>query len=185
MDLLEEAEQRAFDLVGEKNPDLSEEERREVARVVGIGSVKYADLSLNRTTDYIFSWDTMLALSGNTAPYLQYSYTRVQSIFRRGELDEVAAGAALHIAAPEERALAVKVAQFAEAVEVVARDCYPNLLCNYLYELAESFMKFYESCPVLKAEEPARSSRLLLCQLTANTMQTGLGLIGLETVERM
>lgn len=185
MELLQEAEQRAFDLVGEKSPDLPEAERRQVARAVGIGSVKYADLSLNRTTDYIFSWDTMLALNGNTAPYLQYSYTRVQSIFRRGELDGAALDAPLLIVEPAERALAVKLAQFAEAVEVVARDCYPNLLCNYLYELAETFMKFYESCPVLKADEPARTSRLLLCQLTARTMQTGLGLLGLETIERM
>jgi arginyl-tRNA synthetase len=185
MELLQEAEQRAFDLVGEKSPDLPEAERRQVARAVGIGSVKYADLSLNRTTDYIFSWDTMLALNGNTAPYLQYSYTRVQSIFRRGELDGAALDAPLLIVEPAERALAVKLAQFAEAVEIVARDCYPNLLCNYLYELAETFMKFYESCPVLKADEPTRTSRLLLCQLTARTMQTGLGLLGLETIERM
>ena len=185
MDLLEEAEERAFDMVGEKNPDLPGEQRREIARTIGISSIKYADLSLNRTTDYIYDWNRMLSLEGNTAPYLQYSYTRVQSIFRRGGLDEISADACLLIAEKAERALAVKLAQFAEAVEVVSRDCYPNLLCNYLCELAEAFMRFYESCPVLKADEPVRTSRLQLCRLAARTIQMGLGLLGIETVERM
>jgi arginyl-tRNA synthetase len=185
LELLDEAEARAFALVSKKNPDLSEEERRRIARVVGIGSVKYADLSLNRTTDYIFDWDKMLALDGNTAPYLQYSYARVQSIFRKGELENPGAQARLLIAEPAERALALVLAQFAETVEAVARECFPNLLCAYLYGLAETFMRFYESCPVLKAEEPARGSRLLLCQGTARAIRTGLGLLGIETVERM
>ena len=126
MDLLSEAQERAFALVGEKNPDLSEEERREVARVVGIGSVKYADLSLNRTTDYIFSWDKMLSFEGNTAPYLQYSYARVKSIFRRAEIDESELGGRIEIAEPAERALAVKIVQFGEVVDAVARECYPS-----------------------------------------------------------
>jgi len=185
MDVLEEAEQRAFDLVSEKSADLPEEQRRQVARVVGIGSVKYADLSLNRTTDYIFDWDRMLSFDGNTAPYLQYSYVRVQSIFRRGELDEAAPQGDILIAEPAEKRLAVLLSQFAEAVEQVAGDCYPNVLCGYLYDLAEAYMKFYESCPVLKSAEPVRTSRLLLCLLTARTIRTGLGLLGIETVERM
>jgi arginyl-tRNA synthetase len=185
LELLDEAQQRTFTLVSEKNPELPEEERRQIARVVGIGAVKYADLSLNRTTDYLFDWDKMLALDGNTAPYLQYSYARVQSIFRRGELEKPGAQAPLLIAEPAERTLALKLAQFAETVEGVARECFPNMLCAYLYSLAETFMRFYESCPVLKAEEPTRSSRLLLCQGTARTIHTGLSLLGIDTVERM
>ena len=185
MDLLREAQERAFALVGEKDPDLSEEERREVARVVGIGSVKYADLSLNRTTDYIFSWDKMLSFEGNTAPYLQYSYARVKSIFRRAEIDESELGGRIEIAEPAEQALAVKIVQFGEVVDAVARECYPNALSNYLYELAELYMKFYEHCPVLKSEESVRESRLLLCQMTARTIARGLDLLGISTVERM
>ncbi|MBM3277893.1 MAG: arginine--tRNA ligase [Candidatus Handelsmanbacteria bacterium] len=185
LELLDEAEARAFALVSEKNPDLAEEERRQIARVAGIGSVKYADLSLNRTTDYLFDWDKMLALDGNTAPYLQYSYARVQSIFRRGDLEAPGAQARLLIAEPAEKTLALKLAHFAETVEGVASECYPNMLCAYLYSLAETFMRFYETCPVLKAEDPVRQSRLLLCQGTARTIRTGLGLLGIETVERM
>lgn len=185
MAVLDEAEERAFALVSEKSPELPEEERRHIARVVGIGSVKYADLSLNRTTDYVFDWDKMLALDGNTAPYLLYSYARVQSIFRRSGLEEQGSQAGLRLVEAAERNLALKLAQFAETVESVARECLPNLMCNFLYELAETFMRFYESCPVLKAEEPTRSSRLLLCQGTARTIRTGLGLLGIETVERM
>lgn len=185
LELLDEAEARAFALVSEKNPDLAEEERRQIARVAGIGSVKYADLSLNRTTDYLFDWDKMLALDGNTAPYLQYSYARVQSIFRRGDLEALGAQARLLIAEPAEKTLALKLAHFAETVEGVASECYPNMLCAYLYSLAETFMRFYETCPVLKAEDPVRQSRLLLCQGTARTIRTGLGLLGIETVERM
>ena len=185
MELLQEAEDRAFALVGEKNPDLSADERRQIARVVGIGSVKYADLSLNRETDYVFSWDNMLSLDGNTAPYLQYSYARVKSLFRRAEIDEESLAAAIIVAEKAEKVLAAKLLQFGEAVEVVAREGYPNLLCNYLYELADAFMKFYENCPVLRADEPVRSSRLQLARLTARTIGKGLGLLGIETVERM
>lgn len=185
MAVLDEAEERALALVSEKNSELSEAERRHIARVVGIGSVKYADLSLNRTTDYVFDWDRMLALDGNTAPYLLYSYARVQSIFRKSGLEGLGTQPVLHLAEAAERGLALKLAQFAETVESVARECLPNLMCNYLYELAETFMQFYESCPVLKVEEPVRSSRLLLCQGTARTIRTGLGLLGIETVERM
>ena len=156
-----------------------------MARVVGIGSVKYADLSLNRTTDYIFNWDKMLSFEGNTAPYLQYSYARVKSIFRRAEIDESKLGGRIEIAEPAERALAVKIVQFGEVVDAVARECYPNALCNYLYELAELYMKFYEHCPVLKSEESVRASRLLLCKMTARIIARGLGLLGIGTVERM
>jgi len=185
MDLLREAEDRALVLVGEKNPDLDESERREIARVVGIGSVKYADLSLSRTTDYIFNWEKMLSFEGNTAPYLLYSYARVKSIFRRAEIDEETIGGTIGIGEKAERALGVKIVQFGEIVEGVSRECYPNLLCNYLYELAELYMKFYETCPVLRADEPVRSSRLLLCKLTAKVIARGLGLLGIGTVERM
>ena len=185
LELLDEAEVRALALVSEKNPELPEAERRHIAQVAGIGSVKYADLSLNRTTDYIFDWDRMLALDGNTAPYLQYSYTRVQSIFRKSGLESLGTQPGLHLTEVAERNLALRLAQFAETVESVARECYPNILCAYLYNLAEIFMRFYESCPVLKAEEPTRNSRLLLCQGTARTIRTGLGLLGIATIERM
>ena len=185
MDLLGEAQERAFDLVSQRSPDLPEEQRHQIARVVGIGAVKYADLSLNRTTDYIFDWDRMLAFDGNTAPYMQYSYARVRSILRRGGLEGVPQGAPILLSEPAERKLALKLVQLDETIESVARDCYPNLLCNYLYELAEAFMQFYESCPVLKSDEPVRTSRLILCLLTGQTMQTGLGLLGIETLEQM
>ena len=185
MDLLQEAEDRAFVMVGEKNPDLPEEQRREIARVVGIGSVKYADLSLNRTTDYVFSWDNMLSFDGNTAPYMLYSYARVKSMFRRAEVDEDSLQGEIVLDEKAEKVLAAKLLQFGEAVDVVAREGFPNLLCNYLYELADAFMKFYESCPVLRADEPLRSSRLQLSLATARTIRQGLDLLGIETVERM
>jgi len=184
--LLDEAEQRAFELVTGKSPDLPEERRREIARIVGIGAVKYADLCQNRTSDYVFSWDKMLSLEGNTAPYMQYAYARVRSIFRKGGLDPADATGRVVLAEPPERALGLKLAQFPETVDAVARECLPNLLCGYLYDLAGAFMSFYESCPVLKAEDDAtRASRLLLCQLTARTIRTGLGLLGIETLEQM
>jgi len=184
IDLLDEAEQRALRLVSEKNPELSEEQRREVASAVGIGAVKYADLSKNRTSDYIFNWDHMLSFDGNTAPYVQYAYTRIRSIFRRGELDGKTDGSII-LAEPAERALGLKLIQFEEALLTVATECVPHVLCGYLYDLAGAFMSFYEACPVLKAEEPARSSRLALCGLTAATIQTGLDLLGIRVVEQM
>ena len=195
MDLLSEAVDKAFELVSRKNAEdvaagrarpLSEDERREVARKVGIGAVKYADLSQHRTTDYIFSWDKMLSMEGNSAPYMQYAYARVRSIFRKGQADAGAAQAApIQIAEPAERALALKLVQFDEAVQVVAADCLPNALCSYLYDLAGTFMGFYESCPVLKADEPTRSSRLALCDLTARVIRKGLELLGIEVIEQM
>jgi len=160
MALLDEAVDRAYELVTEKSPDLAEDRRRDIARVVGIGAVKYADLSQNRQSDYVFLWDKMLSLEGNTAPYMQYAYARVKSIFRKGGL------------VPETGA-------------AVAAECLPNTLCSYLYGLAGAFMGFYENCPVLQADEPVRTSRRMLCHLTAETIRTGLGLLGIETVEQM
>ncbi|MCZ6618531.1 MAG: arginine--tRNA ligase [Gammaproteobacteria bacterium] len=184
-ELLDEAETRAFELVSEKNPDLAEDERREIARVVGIGAVKYADLSKNRTSDYHFDWDQMLAFEGNTAPYLQYAYTRVQSVFRRGNIDVDSLTGEITPQEPDERTLAVKLLRFQEVLEQVAADAYPHYLCTYLYELASQFMRFYEACPVLSAPGETRVSRLLLCERVAETLKNGLGLLGIETVERM
>ena len=186
MDLLDEAVDKAYELVSEKSPAVPEDVRREIARIVGIGAVKYADLSQNRTSDYVFSWGKMLSLEGNTAPYMQYAYARIRSIFRKGEVaaDELR-GAEIAIAESAERALAVKLLQLVETLQAVAGECLPNLLCGYLYELACAFMSFYESCPVLKAEGAVRASRLALCDLTARTIRCGLELLGIETVEQM
>ena len=183
IDLLNEAEERAYALVAEKNPDLSDEEKKQIAHKVGIGAVKYADLSKNRTSDYIFNWDTMLSFEGNTAPYLQYAYTRIHSIFKKA--DGYNEQATIQLNAAEERQLAVKILQCEEAIEQVAKDATPNTLCNYLYELAGNFMTFYEACPILKADDDIKNSRLKLAQLTADTLKLGLGLLGIETMERM
>ena len=184
IDLLNEAKLRAFDLVTSKNPDLDETSRREIANTVGIGAVKYADLSKNRTSDYIFNWDTMLSFEGNTAPYLQYAYARIQSIFRKA--GEINSSAEIVLQEPAERLLATKLLQFSEAVEVVSKDGTPNFLCNYLFELSGNFMSFYEACPILKADnEATKQSRLKLAQLTANTLKTGLDLLGIDVMERM
>ncbi|MDP6634762.1 MAG: arginine--tRNA ligase [Phycisphaerae bacterium] len=185
-DLLTEAEQRAFELVSEKNPDINETRRREIAEIVGIGAVKYADLSQNRSSDYVFSWDKMLSMDGNTAPYLQYAYARVKSIFRKADIDESQAVGELVLDEPAEINLAVKLAQLPETVQNVAVECLPNLLCSYLFELAGAYMTFYEACPVLKADDPAaRTSRLMLCLLTARTIKTGLSMLGINTLEQM
>lgn len=184
-ELLDEAEARAFDLVTQKNSELGEDERREIARVVGIGAVKYADLAKNRTSDYHFDWDQMLAFEGNTAPYLQYAYTRVQSVFRRGNIDVESLTGETAPSEPAERTLAVTLLRFQEVLEQVAADAYPHYLCTYLYELASQFMRFYEACPVLTAPGEVRDSRLHLCLRVAETLKNGLGLLGIETVERM
>ncbi len=183
VELLDEAVKRAHDLVCEKNPELEESERASVAHHVGIGAVKYADLSKNRTSDYVFDWDTVLAFEGNTAPYMLYAVARIRSILRRAE--DTTARTVTAAEAAEERSLVVKIAQFPEIVSAVALDCYPNQLCNYLYELAGLFMRFYEACPILKAEQATRNSRLALAQLTAETLDQGLDLLGIETLERM
>ena len=185
-DLLDEAEERAFLVVSEKNPDLDEGQRREIARIVGLGAVKYSDLLPNRQSDYIFSWDKMLALNGNTAPYLLYAYTRIQSIFRKGEILHSASGSQHpELGATEEFDLAKHLLNFGLVLEAVAEECRPNYLCNYLFELAGCFTSFYENCPVLKAEGAERDSRLLLCELTARVLKQGLEVLGMETTERM
>ena len=185
-DLLDEAEERALKAVTEKNPDLPESERKEIARIVGLGAVKYADLLPNRQSDYQFSWDKMLALQGNTAPYLLYAYTRVRSIFRKGGLEATALSAQPPVLnAPDEIALAKQLMNFGLVLESVAEEYRPNFLCNYLYDLAGLFARFYESCPVLKAEGAERATRLLLCELTGRVLQQGLEALGIETTEQM
>ena len=186
-DLLKEAIERAEILVREKNADLTENEIKGIASKVGIGAVKYADLSKTRTNDYIFDWDSMLSFEGNTAPYLQYAYTRIFSIFRKAGLELEEFSANITITEPQEKQLALKLLQFNEVVNQVAVDCYPHSLCNYLYELSSLFMSFYEHCPILKAEiETATAhSRLQLCGLSATTLQQGLDLLGIEVMERM
>lgn len=186
-DLLDEALERARRLVAEKNPDMPADELEKVANAVGIGAVKYADLSKNRTTDYIFDWDNMLAFEGNTAPYMQYAYTRVLSVFRKADIDESAlANAQVVISEDREAQLAARLLQFEETLTVVAREGTPHVMCAYLYDVAGLFSGFYEHCPILSAEnEEIRNSRLKLAQLTAKTLKLGLDTLGIETVERM
>ncbi|VTN97484.1 arginine--tRNA ligase [Klebsiella pneumoniae] len=186
-DLLDEALERARRLVAEKNPDMSADELENLAKVVGIGAVKYADLSKNRTTDYVFDWDNMLAFEGNTAPYMQYAYTRVLSVFRKADIDENAMiDAPVVIAEDREAQLAARLLQFEETLSVVAREGTPHVMCAYLYDLAGLFSGFYEHCPILSAEsEETRNSRLKLALLTAKTLKLGLDTLGIETVERM
>lgn len=186
-DLLDEALERARRLVAEKNPDMPADELEKLANAVGIGAVKYADLSKNRTTDYIFDWDNMLAFEGNTAPYMQYAYTRVLSVFRKADIDEQAlARAPVIISEDREAQLAARLLQFEETLTVVAREGTPHVMCAYLYDVAGLFSGFYEHCPILSAENDAvRNSRLKLAQLTAKTLKLGLDTLGIETVERM
>jgi arginyl-tRNA synthetase len=163
----------------------------DLARRIGVASVKYADLRNDRNTDYVFDWDKMLALTGNTAPYLLYAYARIRSIYRKaaeriGQPDVYAPGAPLHVGEPAERALALRLSRLREALDAVASEPTPHLLCTYLYDLAAEFMRFYETCPVLgAADEAARLSRMRLCDLTARTLRLGLGLLGIEVIERM
>ena len=183
-ELLEEACRRARKIVEEKNPELSEAEKIDVAQKIGIGAVKYADLSQYRMTDYVFSWDKMLSLQGNTAPYLQNAYVRIRSIFRKAgesasEVDK------LFFSDSAEINLAKRVCQFAEIVPQVLNDFRPNILANYLFEVANSFHGFYEACPVLKSDEPARTSRLALCDLTGRVLHRGLDLLGIKVPEKM
>ena len=201
-DLLDEAEERAFKVVTEKSPAVSEERRRAIARVVGLGAVKYADLLPNRQSDYVFSWDRMLALNGNTAPYLQYAYARIRSIFRKGAQEgqsstspdqpqggppeEEAQAATILLPTPHELLLAKHLLNFGLVLATVAEEYRPNFLSNYLYELAGHFTSFYENCPVLKAETPdQRVSRLSLCNLTGRVLKQGLQVLGIETLEQM
>lgn len=183
-DLLDEAEEQALAVVAEKNPELPAGTQREIARAVGIGAVKYADLSQNRTTDYVFSWPKMLAMTGNTAPYMQYAYVRVQSIFRKAG-DAKNDSATITLEHPAELDLAKHILRFPETLHAVMEDDKPNWLTGYLFELSNKFSTFYENCPVLQSEEPTRSSRLLLCRLTADVIKRGLNLLGIDVIEQM
>ena len=186
-DLLRESVERAGNLIAEKDPDLAPGERSEVARKVGIGAIKYADLSKTRTNDYVFNWDAMLSFEGNTAPYLQYAYTRIRSIFRKAGLTDDAPLGEITITAPQERALALKLLQFEEVLAQVAEDAYPHTLCTYLYDLASAFMSFYEHCPILKdgIDDDTRGGRLHLARIAEQTLARGLGLLGIEVMEKM
>ena len=188
-ELLDEAEERAFQVVTAKQPELPEDQRRRIARVVGLGAVKYADLLSNRQSDYVFSWDRMLSLTGNTAPYLQYAYARIASIFRKGgispETVREAVGRGFHLQTAEELALGRHLLDFGLVLEAVAEDYRPNYLCNYLFELAGRFTRFYETCPVLKATEPERTHRLYLCEVTARVLRLGLDTLGVEVLDQM
>ncbi|MGM3225660.1 arginine--tRNA ligase [Dickeya zeae] len=185
-ELLDEAYERALTLIAGKNPEMERTELEQLAQVVSIGAVKYADLSKNRTTDYIFDWDNMLAFEGNTAPYMQYAYTRVSSIFKRAGVEENSLTQPIVLTAEHEQALATRLLQFEETVTTVARDGTPHVMCAYLYDLAGLFSGFYENCPILNADnDSTRQSRLKLAQLTAKTLKTGLDTLGIQTVEKM
>jgi arginyl-tRNA synthetase len=186
VDLLDEAEQRALTLVKSKNPTLDDSELANIAHTVGIASVKYADLSKNRSSDYIFNFDQMLSFEGNTAPYLLYAYTRAASVFRKAEIDPTTLVGSIALHAEQEQTLGSSLLQFGEVLNHVAEKGLPNLLCNYLYELAGHFSSFYEHCPILSSEDIAvRNSRLQLAWLTARTLEAGLALLGISTLERM
>jgi arginyl-tRNA synthetase len=185
VDVLDEAVDRATALLSARDNDLDQQEQATIARVIGIGAIKYAELQKNRTTDYVFDWDTMLSFEGNTAPYLQYAYTRIRSLFRKSGLAAPDSNAEITLTEPQEAALALKNLQFSEALTQYLDDYQANILCNYLFELAGSFMTFYEHCPILGADADLKASRLRLSQITSETLSTGLNLLGIETVERM
>nr|WP_237476185.1 arginine--tRNA ligase [Vibrio eleionomae] len=183
--LLDEAEQRAAKLIEEKSSEWSAEEKANIAKTVAMAAVKYADLSKHRTTDYVFDWDNMLAFEGNTAPYMQYAYTRVASIFSKAGVSMDNLSGSIQLTDDKEKALVAKLLQFEEAVQAVAREGQPHLLCAYLFELAGQFSSFYEACPILSAEDNVKNSRLQLAALTAKTIKQGLALLGINTLERM
>lgn len=187
VDLLDEAVARAFDLVSSKNPDLEETKRRHIAQAVGIAAVKYADLSKNRTSDYLFDWSSMLSFEGNTAPYLMYAYARIKTLLAKQAVDTdgIISFPESVALAPEEKALLLKSLQLAETIDAVAQDCFPNTLSNYLYELSASFMRFYEACPIQGTDAATRANRLSLCVLASEALKQGLDLLGIETLERM
>ncbi len=184
-ELLDEAEARALEEVSLRDSDADAGERAAIARAVGVGAVKYADLSKNRTSDYVFDWDRMLSFEGNTAPYLQYAYARIQSLFRRGGIEPESLAGTARPRAPAERALAVALVRFEEVLDQVGAEGMPHLLCAYLYDLAAKFTGFYEQCPILGADAGERENRLRLAQRTARTLKAGLELLGIQTVERM
>jgi arginyl-tRNA synthetase len=185
IEVLEEAVERAARAIAEKNPELQGEEAAEIAEIVGIGAVKFAELSQNRLTDYVFSWDRMLALQGDTAPYLQYSHVRIRSIFRKLDAPFDSTGVDIHLNEAAEIHLARLLVRFGEVLPMILEDFRPNLLANYVLELARAFHSFFEACPVLKADEPIRSSRLALCELSSRTLKQGLFLLGIQVPERM
>jgi arginyl-tRNA synthetase len=186
IELLDEAIERAAAAVAEKNPDLDDATRAEVARMIGIGAVKYADLSTDRIKDYVFDWDRMLAFDGNTAPYLQYAHARICSIFRRAGVDrESVRGSTITLGADQERTLAKRLLAYPTALAETIATYSPHKLANYLFDLAQDFTAFYEHCPVMRAEEPVRTSRLALCDVTARTLNHGLGLLGIDAPESM
>jgi len=189
-ELLDEAVVRASDLIKEKNPEINADDLADISKKVGIGAVKFADLSKNRTSDYIFNWKTMLSFEGATAPYLQYAYSRIQSIFNKAESNKTELAQFsrnIQIIAPQEKALALKLLQLEDVIDSVISECTPNLLCNYLYELASLYMSFYEACPILKdgISVEVKGSRLALCDLIAKTLKQGLDVLGIEVMERM
>jgi arginyl-tRNA synthetase len=187
--LIDEAIERAANAVKDKAPELDDAIQKAIAHAVGVGAIKYADLSSERIKDYVFDWNRMLAFEGNTAPYLMYAHARIRSILRKGGLrqgdDETALPGTVRIEAPEERALALELLGFSTMIERTAESLQPHKLCNYVYEVASAFTTFYEKCPVLKADEPARASRLALCQLTARVLDQGLDLLGITAPEQM
>jgi arginyl-tRNA synthetase len=186
IELLDEAVERAGAAIAEKNPELPADVREAVARIIGIGAVKYADLSTDRVRDYVFDWDRMLSFDGNTAPYLQYAHARIRSIFRRSEIDlSVAGGATIVLGEPQERALGSRLLAYPTAIDEVVASWSPHKLCTYLFDLAQDFTAFYEHCPVLRADEPVRASRLALSDLTARVLAHGLGLLGIDAPEQM
>ncbi len=184
-DVIDEAVSRAAQVVAEKSPDMPAEEQSRVAQIVGLGAIKFAELSQNRLSDYVFDWDRMLSLSGDTAPYLQNSYVRVRSIFRKAPDEVVTADSAIVLDADAEVNLARLLVRYSETVPATLDDCRPNLLAAYLYDLARAFHSFYEACPVLRSEGDVRASRLALCELTARVLKQGMGLFGIEMPERM
>ncbi len=186
-ELLDEAVVRAEALIAEKNPDIAAEERGELSHLIGIGAVKYGDLSSDRVKDYTFSWDRMLAFDGNTAPYLQYAHARIQSIFRKaGKTPADLAGTAIVVTEPAEKALVLELLDFGEAVQGAHDAAAPHRICTHLFELAQTFSRFYENCPVLNADDEATVlSRLALCGLTARTLAAGLDLLGIAAPDRM
>lgn len=186
-ELLDEAVVRAKDVIKEKNPDYSDEKLTEVAQKVGIGAVKFADLSKNRTSDYVFNWKTMLSFEGATAPYLQYAYSRIQSIFAKAGVEQANLTSGFVIEAEQEKALALKLLQLEDVIDLVINDCTPNMLCNYLYELSSLFMSFYEACPILKdgISEQSKHARLALSAQVSKALKQGLDILGIDVMERM
>ena len=186
VDLLDEAIERADNAIAEKNAELTGDERASVARMIGIGAVKYADLSNDRVKDYVFDLDRMVSFDGNTGPYLQYAHARICSIFRRADIDRASVrGLSILVEAPQERALALRLLAYPTAIDATIDSYSPHKLCTYVYELASDFTAFYEHCPVLKADEPTRSSRLALADLTARTLAHSLRLLGIDAPEQM